>query len=397
MTVSCSKPRKSPPNSCLDFGAHDHERELAAVYLQMARTQAALGNFKEADELVRMGVQLAERHNLLPQVADGQWVLSYISALLGRSDAASCAEKCIEIAEQLNDLGRIIPGYAWKASYHRWRGEYREAREAYAHALALALETNNRPRIAFSHYAMGHTHFLAGDWIAAAVSWRHYLSISGEVPSWAEHTRSMLAFLQGDLDEALEWAQRAIAEADSRRELPSLGVAVDWCASLFLRSHRFNEARRLLAERLAQLTPMKVFWLAYLHPLAAEAALALGDVAGAGEDCRQAEALAWMDIKPAQARLLKARGLVHAAQRSWDEAVALIREAVDLYRKIEQPYDLALCLEALADVLVRRGGEDDQTQAKAALREAVGIYQQLGAEFEVRRMQQASGTGGRPP
>jgi tetratricopeptide (TPR) repeat protein len=79
-----------------------------------------------------------------------------------------------------------------------------------------------------------------------------------------------------------------------------------------------------------------------------------------------------------------------------DEAVALIREAVDLYRKIEQPYDLALCLEALADVLVRRGTEDDQILAKEALQEAVGIYQQLGAEFEVRRMQQASG-GGRAP
>lgn len=371
---------------------HD-ERDLAGVYLQMARAQSFIGNFKEAEEFCHMGLKLAQEHDLLPQIADGQWVLGFISTMLCQPDAPTYLEKQLEIAERLQDLSLTIIGYIAKAYRHRIRGEYREALEGYGHARTLAQEANNRPRIAFCHHMLGQTYFLTGDWIAAAASWRQHLAMSEEVASWVEHAKTRLAFMQGDLNDGLEWAWKAIASAEERRELPTIGHAMDWCAFLLVHLHQPEQGQQLLAGALERFTSMGVFWPAYLHPLAAEAALALGDVDGALEHCRQAEALLWMDLKPAQARLLKARGLVHEAQQSWRESIGLIREAADIYRKIGQPYDLALCLEALADVFVRRGTESDQAPAKAALQEAVGIYQQLGAEFEVRRMQQASGAG----
>ncbi len=373
--------------------AHQDDRELASVYIQMARTQNSMGNFKEAIEFGRMGLQLAEQHNLLPQIADGYQVLAFINTLLGRPEAATDHAKGIEIAERLNDPGRAIYGYRWNAYRHRVRGEYRQALEGYARALALAQETNNRPHMAFAHYTLGHTYFLTGDWSAAMASWQQYLAMGVEVPSWVEHTKSMLAFLHGDLTEALAWAQKAIAHGEQRREVTSIGLAMDWCAFLNLRLSRFQEARQLLGGALDRLIPMGVFWPAYLYPLAAEASLALGDVGGAAEHCQQAETTLRMDLMPAQARLLKARGLLHAARQSPSEAIPLLSEAADLYRKLGQPYDLALSLEALADVLRRRNTEKDQARAEEVVHEAVGIYQQLGADFEVRRMQPPSGTG----
>ncbi len=374
--------------------AQNDERELASIYLQMARTQTSMGNFKEAQKFAKMGIELAEQYGLLPQIADGHQVLAFIHTLLGQPEAATYFAKHIEIAERLNDPGRAILGYHWNAYYHRMHGEYREALSGYARALALAQEINNRPRTAFAHYTLGHTFFLTGDWAAATASWQQYLAISAEVPSWVEHTKSMLAFLQGDLTAALEWAQKAITHAEQRREITSIGLAMDWCAFLYLRLSRSEEARELLRGALGRFTPMGVFWPAYLHPLAAEAALALGDLGEATEHCHQGEAARWIDLKPAQARLLKARGSVHAAQQSWSDAISRLGEAADLYRKLAQPYDLARSLETLADALLRRNAENDHTRAEDAVQEAVEIYRKLGAAFEVRHIQPASAPGG---
>jgi tetratricopeptide (TPR) repeat protein len=217
--------------------------------------------------------------------------------------------------------------------------------------------------------------------------------MSEEVPTWAEYTRSILSFLAGDLPQALGLAHSAIAHAENRRDLPNLGYTLDWCAFLHLRLKQPAECRRLLTDALTRLIPTGVFWPAYLHPLAAEAALALGDVEGAAEHCRQAACKDWVEIKPAQAQLRRVRGFLGIAQRKWDEGQVLIREAADLYRAIGQPYDRALCLEALADALGRRGGEGHQGRGEEALREAVEIYRQLGADFEIRRLHGTSGMG----
>ncbi len=367
--------------------AHKDDRELASVYLQMARTQQGIGNYKEAEDLAKKGVQLAEQHQLLPQIVDGHHLLGFINTMLGRPEAATYHTKGIQLAEQLNDSARATLAHHWIAYRHRIRGEHREAVEEYSRALALARETNNRSRTAFALYTLGHTHFLAGDWTAAAAYWHEYLAMSGEVTSWLEHTKSMLAFLHGDLPDAVAWAKKAIGLAEQRREVTSIGLAMDWTASLYLRQSRAEDALQLVRSALERFTPMGVFWSAYLHPLAAEAALALGDPAVASESCRQAEAMLWMDLKPAQARLLKARGLVHATQQSYGEALGLISQAEGFYRTIGQPYDLALTLETLAQVHLQRNTAEDQVRARALLQEAVGIFEHLGAGFEVRRIQ----------
>ena len=362
------------------------QRELAGVYIQMARTQTALGNFKEAEEFGLLGLRRAEQHDLPLLVSEGNHVLGFLSTLLGRPDATAYYAKSIEIAERLNDPGQVIHSYRYKGFHHRARGEYPEARHALTRALALAREANNRPRIAWGYYSLGHVYFVTGEWKAATSSLREYLAMSEEVPTWVEYAKSILAFLQGDLPEALALAHGAIAHAEKRRDLPNLGFTIDWCAFLHLRLKQPAECRQLLTDALARLIPIGVFWPAYLHPLAAEAALALGDVEGAAEHCQQAACKDWVEIKPAQAKLLRARGLLCIAQQKWDEGQALIHEAADRYGAIGQPYDRAVCLEALADTFEQSGRAGDQGRAQEALREAVEIYRQLGVDFEVRRL-----------
>lgn len=366
---------------------HEDEHELAGVYVQMARTQAALGNFREAEEFVRMGVDLAEQYGLLPQLAEGQYVLGFIKTLLGRPDAAAHYERCIEIAKRLGDPAWIILANQWNAYRQRWRGENAAAVEAYTSALELAQETNNRPRMAFCYIGLAQTHFQAGDWLTAGSTWRQYLAMGDEVPAWVEHAKGMMAFLQGNLSESLTWAQKFLAHAQRRKEVTSVTLAVDWCGHLLLRMRQFEEARRLLDETLERFIRIGVFWPAFLHPLAAEAAVALGDLDAAAAHCDQAEALLGLDIKWAQARLLKSKGLLLASRGSSDQAIGSMHDAANLYRMIGQPYELALTLEALAGVHQRRDTVEDREQARSHLQEALAIYRKLGAEFEVRRLQ----------
>lgn len=364
------------------------EAELGGVYVQMARTQAYIGNLRDAEQYARSGLQLADRLQLLPLAGEANSVLAMIAALQagGPPDAFS---RSIEIAEHLNDLSRAISSYNGKAAAHAYRGEYKEALAATERALALARESNNRPRLALSLYKLGEFQVLTGAWKQAAMALQQYLAINEAAPTWAENARGLLAFMLGDFDLASGVMQKAIAVSERQRNLSNLGVVADWAGFLHIRQRRYDAAREILAEFIDRFTGLGMFWPAYLHPLAAEAALAGGDLEAAAEQCRLAQSYQQLGLKPAQARLVKAKGLVQAAQHAFEEGILLMRHAADLYRQIGQPYDLALTLEALADVHRLRGTEADEGAAKEALDEAMKIHQQLGAEFEVRRLQES--------
>lgn len=362
------------------------ERELTSVYLQMARAQTSMGNLREAEEFARLGLALATQQNVSPQIAEGHLVLGFIYTLPNRPEAPTYHTKGIEIAQEIGDSGRAIYGFHWSAYRHRLRGEYAEAIDGYSRAVGLARETNNRPRLAFAQYSLGHTLFLTGQWEAAAEAWGQYLAVSAEVPSWIEHTKSMLAFVGGDVPEALSWAQRGIGLGERRREITSIGLAIDWASVLLLRLSKPEEALRILRGALDRFVPMGVFWPAFLHPLAAEAALGINDVGAAAEHCQHAEVMKWIELRPARARLLKAKGLVETIRGAHNEALQLLTESGTLYRQLGQPYDLALVLEALAEVLAQRNAPEERTRRTEALQEASRIYRQLGAKIDAARI-----------
>ena len=364
--------------------SHRDERELASIYLQMARTHTAMGQLTDAEAYAHSGAQLAEQYSLLPQLAEGEWALGFISTLLGRDDASPRFERCVEIAERVGDLGWVIQGLAWAAFRHRWRGEYAHARESYTRAFAIAEQTNNRPRMAFCLIGAGETHYLAGDWRAAGEMWARYLEMSGEIPAWVEHVRATTAFMKGDFEEAAAWAEQFLAHAERRHEVTSIVLAVDRYAAYSLRAGRIPEARQVLSEALRRFAPL--FWTVFFHPLAAEAALAAGDVSAAIAHCAQTDALPWADLQPARARLLRARAMIAATSAAWTEAIELLREAVEIYRRLGQLHDCALGVELVADLHAKRGAGADRDQAAALRREALSLFQQVGAAADVQRL-----------
>jgi DNA-binding CsgD family transcriptional regulator/tetratricopeptide (TPR) repeat protein len=106
-------------------------------------------------------------------------------------------------------------------------------------------------------------------------------------------------------------------------------------------------------------------------------AIAAGDESVARTAAQACQAEAEAETKPARAvaASMRCRGLLNSDP-------APLTEAVAHYREVGPAVELPAALEDLAVVLARRGSEGD---ARAALNEAVGLYEGLSAAWDIRR------------
>jgi DNA-binding CsgD family transcriptional regulator len=132
--------------------------------------------------------------------------------------------------------------------------------------------------------------------------------------------------------------------------------------------------------RLAEILPRRDGEMTLIHqwlPDLVRLALAAGDrrMAEAAAQACQAEATAETEPARAAAASLRCRGLLRSDPGP-------LRDAVAHYRSPGPAVQLPAALEDLADALAQRGRDDE---AKAALNEAVSLYEDLDARWDIRR------------
>jgi DNA-binding CsgD family transcriptional regulator len=131
---------------------------------------------------------------------------------------------------------------------------------------------------------------------------------------------------------------------------------------------------------LAGLLPRREGEMTLIHqwlPDLVRLAVAVGDEQIARAAARACAVEATAETLPARAvaASMRCRGLLEA------DPVPL-REAVDHYRMVGPAVELPAALEDLATVLAGRGQGDE---ARAALNEAISLYENLGADWDIRR------------
>ena len=116
--------------------------------------------------------------------------------------------------------------------------------------------------------------------------------------------------------------------------------------------------------------------MAQLHRDAGDPASALPLFEEAVTHCQQ------LRDQPQMAHALRHLGEVHLELRSFDRAQQLLRDALRLYRGLEEasPLDLANAVRPLASCLERQGADDE---ASASWTEARDLYASLGIEAGV--------------
>jgi ATP/maltotriose-dependent transcriptional regulator MalT len=119
-----------------------------------------------------------------------------------------------------------------------------------------------------------------------------------------------------------------------------------------------------------------------LYPAAVPVYLALGDLERASWAADRAEqtAVAFGSNKWV-ATSHYVRGLLSNAQGNGEQAEQWLRRALEGFRRLGQPYEVAQTLESLAVVRTR--------ERRAALAEALALYRKLGAHPAVARLEAA--------
>jgi DNA-binding NarL/FixJ family response regulator len=129
-------------------------------------------------------------------------------------------------------------------------------------------------------------------------------------------------------------------------------------------------------------------------PNAIEAALARGELARAESLLSQLERAA-ADNPWARATGLRCRGLIAAARREPEVAVAALEQAAQAHERSQDPFEHARTLLALGNAL-RRGNQ--RRAARKELEQARGIFARLGAPlWEERASRDMASVSGRPP
>ena len=176
----------------------------------------------------------------------------------------------------------------------------------------------------------------------------------------------------GDLD----GAEEAFREAEALCGRPQAGLAL-----LRLAQGRVDAANTII-ERALEEESWKRLARAKLLPARVQIAVACDDLASARVAATELDAIAAEFGRPALlAAAASARGRLSLAEGDANAACATLRRALELWQDLDVPYEVATARLLLGQA---RRGVGDEDGAVASFLAAAAIFEQLGAELDIR-------------
>jgi tetratricopeptide (TPR) repeat protein len=254
-------------------------------------------------------------------------------------------------------------------------------------ALELARRMDNLPAEGVARVILGAVYLAAGRWEDAERELTSEMAASGPIPVGAIMRRVALARL---LDARGRWdeATAVLAEIDQAM-FPhgavwlSTTYAAHWLATGDEVATRAAIATAIAAQDEVGCLACE----AMLGGTGAEILAALGDRTGALALAERVDRAG--DGAFIGGRLMAARARIDAASQAgqWDEALAEAEAAHGLAETLGQPFERARLLVLHGTALARRGRDADLVPARALLAQALGTFEELGAQPYVERTQ----------
>jgi DNA-binding CsgD family transcriptional regulator len=355
-------------------------KHRARLLVLAARTYLYLGDIEAAGVEARKALVSAEE-------ADDTWatgwalhVLATMATIRGDlGDALPLYDRALAVAETdpaLTDLGILLQ--INKAATLGNLNRYDEALATAEQARQLADQVGTAIRLAQAHGMLGQALFETGRWDDALTEVAVVPeNLKESVASCCEFgIAAEISFHRNEPETAQQFLAAAETHAQriGHRPVPSL-----------LRARSLNcERTGALSEALVILTAPfdgSLDDLGEIEELLSDAvrlAVKTGDKATAQTITAQAATLAEGSAIPSrQANALYCQGIV-------DQDAFVLLAAAQRYADAGQPLPRAKALEAAAEVLAEA---DDKTKARQAFEQAVGVYEFLGAEADLNRVQ----------
>jgi DNA-binding CsgD family transcriptional regulator len=276
-----------------------------------------------------------------------RWPLYFDDLATARSRHRALASRAGESGNEAERQSEVV----YLGLIELWSGHPAEAEALASEALELAEQIEQQPMACVARYVLGLTEVQRGRLSEARALARANLSWIGPSPGppalvLETQTYALLG--------SVALAEGSPAEADA------------W----------FSRADEAIAPW-PEPAPYRY------HGDHAEAVIALGDHDRAEALVRRMEERAARIPRPwLCAVAARSRGLLCAARGDLDGALAAMREALDHHSRLEMPFERARTLVVFGQLLRRR---KKRREARAALQEALGIFEQLGAPLWAER------------
>ena len=360
---------------------------LPPVGRAFRQAQAALGHVVAGD-LDRAVTQAHDACRAGEELGDDGARCLALSALALVAHIRGDAVSALEFAEQAVLLFGTEGSSAARYAPHFFHGlilistdRLDDAAKAFAIGRQQCELSGNFATLPIHHLGAGLHLLLAGEWDDAVAEIDVGLAVSEELGTRVAVVallalRALIALERGELDVA----RRAIADADDEIARSGLQFGIDW----------LTWARALLTEEDDPTTALQVLhnaWQFYqvvgarwsCHVLGLDLvriAVATGntDVATSVTDGMIALSESF-HTDTARGTALRCQGLV-------EDDVDRLLAAVEAFRSVPRPYDLALARE---DAAVALGRHERRTEATTLAGEALSVYEQLGAVRDLAR------------
>jgi predicted ATPase/DNA-binding CsgD family transcriptional regulator len=362
-----------------------HEYTQARDHLERALTLARqLGNrHLEAAASRALGTLLVRTNQLERGIPLLEQALTQATAV---DDAMEAAECCVCLAQA-----------------YGWQGERDRAEDLLLRRLEFARRCHDPYQLRHSYSQLALPPMLRGEWAKAEEMLAQSQAIvehlaSPEPLALLHHEHSWLAYFQGAYDVAETLASESVARfrALSPR---SLIWWLGWLGIIWAFQDKRQETLGTLDELETLIAPLPAEAMPTAHAL-----------------CSMAAMVTRLDNRPwavrLYPRLLAFRGQMHpfSVDRllgalavllgDWTAARTHLAAAEERSRRLAFRYELALTMEAQADLALAQGGRGSAAQASTRLEEAMALFEQLGNHAEERRLRdrlgQIAGGGERP-
>jgi class 3 adenylate cyclase/tetratricopeptide (TPR) repeat protein len=304
-------------------------------------------------------------------------------------EAANLYARALDAGRKLPDVGKQDLATVQQSLGDSWyrSGEFRKATDAYAAARPLAddnplFDAGLMLKLSYVEEKLG-KYEEAMRWTQRAREILQKLDgieAARQMAQAGSWYANLLQF-EGRTAEALEWAERAVAEAQAADDQDSLGE------SYYVVGWAYGELGKEGAEQVMQ-NSLECFQRAGNRVREAGLLLSIGVICqweGRWDEAlkcyergRDANAKVGNMVGAALARVNMAEVL--ADRGEWGEAEALLLETLPFWKAAQYHYYLAACLSILGRVLLRLGRLDD---ALARLEESKAQFLQVGAGEEV--------------
>jgi tetratricopeptide (TPR) repeat protein len=303
---------------------------------------------------------------------------------LGRVEEAFIAhEELVPLAEAAGELRTLFNGLVHLQVLHGYRGEFALMQRAIDRCIALVDQVGEPRSVAHMWGNQAELAYYIGDWSRARAAIERSLEVVraydlGAIVPENQCYLAQLYLVAGKQEQAEALGAEPLAVIQEKHELQALRLLYSMIAERDLLAGRAQAVRTYL-EPLLDRPGLVEYQVLYVLPQYAWALLALGEEAEAEtralQSCARARAWHYPLFLVDGLRVL---ALVRLRHRRWEEARALLQEAIAVCRAMPYPYAEAKALYVYGQLHTATG---EPEQAHEHYEAALAICDRLGEDL----------------